>query len=286
MRSPKSSINAIIISVTSDIGAALAKRWSQNSWNIFGTYRTESDALDRLKIEQKVQLVHCDLLDLKSIDQAACTLLRICPEWDVLVLAPGSVEPIGKFHETNFSIWEEGIQLNLLRQLRIVHKLLPSRNLKTQLPEPCVLFFAGGGTNGSVVNYSSYTLSKIALIKMCEFLDSEIADTRFVILGPGCVKTKIHEPTLKLASQTNHPQFVSTAERLSQEERCVPMEKVVDSSTWLVTTPCKDVRGRNFSTAQDRWGSLDLEKELAVDPDMYKLRRFKNSWVREEECKR
>ena len=111
---------------------------------------------------------------------------------------------------------------------------------------------------------------------MCEFLDAEIPDTRFVILGPGCVKTKIHEPTLKLALEG---QYKKTAERLENENACVPMEKVIQSCTWLVTTPCKAVRGRNFSTASDLWGSENLEKELELDPDMYKLRRHKNSWA-------
>ena len=271
-------MNAIVISASSDIGTAISKAWRSKGWNVYGTYRTPSPQLDDLR-RLGIELVCCDLVNLDSLYSAMESLERMCPQWDILVLAPGNVEPIGLFTETDFSAWEEGIQLNLLRQLRIVHRLLPTRNLKTALPEPAVLFFAGGGTNNAVIHYSSYTLSKIALIKMCEFLDAEMPDTRFVILGPGCVKTKIHEPTLKLAEATKHQLYRKTAERLKNEEECVPMQKVVDSSTWLVTTQCKKVRGRNFSTASDKWGSKDLENELEADLDMYKLRRHKNNWI-------
>ena len=270
--------HAIIISASSDIGAALAKKWSGEGWKVYGTYRTQSPLVSELAHPFGVQLVPCDLTDGSSLTSACLALNQLCPQWDVLVMAPGTVEPIGSFQELDFDRWEEGIQVNFLRQLKIVHQLLPSRNLAAPL-EPVVLFFAGGGTNNAVLNYSSYTISKIALVKMCEFLDAEIPDTRFVILGPGCVKTKIHEPTLKLAQETKHAQYKKTLERLQNESQCVPMDQVVDSCHWLVTTQCKQVRGRNFSTAFDPWGSKLLEKELELDPDMYKLRRHKNNWA-------
>ena len=41
----------------------------------------------------------------------------------------------------------------------------------------------------------AYTLSKIASIKAVELLDAE-KDTKFTILGPGWVKTKIHKSTI------------------------------------------------------------------------------------------
>lgn len=270
--------HAVIISASSDIGAALAKKWSQEGWKIYGTYRTPSPLVSELAHTFGVQFVPCNLTDVRSLTSACLALQQLCPKWDVLVMASGSVEPIGPFLELDFDRWEESIQVNCVRQLKIVHQLLPSRNV-TASSEPVVLFFAGGGTNHAVCNYSGYTLSKIALIKMCEFLDAEIPDTRFVILGPGCVKTKIHEPTLKLAHETQEAQYRKTLERLQTESRCVPMDRVVDSCHWLVTTACKHVRGRNFSTEWDRWGSQLLEEELESDPDMYKLRRHKNSWV-------
>jgi len=192
-------------------------------------------------------------------------------------MAPGHLEPIGDFKDVDFDAWEEGIQINLIQQLRIVHALLPSRNLQNPAVEPCVQFFAGGGANNAVLHYSSYTLSKIALTKMCELLDAEIPDTRFVIIGPGCVKTKIHEPTLRLGAKAAGDNYQRTVDRLKKNE-CTPMEEVVACCHYLATTRCKAVRGRNFSTASDRWNSEALEQALEADANMYKLRRHKNSW--------
>ncbi|MCH9609782.1 MAG: hypothetical protein S4CHLAM45_01740 [Chlamydiales bacterium] len=265
-------MRAIIISASSDIGEALAKDWIAKGWEVTGTYRSSKPSLP-------IEWVHCDLADLSSVKESCKQLQSIC--WDTLVIAPGDLEPIGDFKDVDFDAWEEGIQVNLLRQLRLLHHLLPSRNIAK---EPSVLFFAGGGVNNAVVHYSSYTLSKVALIKMCEFLDAEIPDTRFVIIGPGVVKTKIHTPTLTHGAKAAGANYQRTFDRLKNNE-CTPMEEVVDCCTWAVTTKSPGVRGRNFSVVADQWGDEMLEKELENDGDMYKLRRHKNSWRPEEvEC--
>ena len=56
--------------------------------------------------------------------------------------------------------------LNFMQQMRLLHALLPTRSRSVQR-EPTVLFFAGGGVNNAVQNYSSYTIAKIALILKC-----------------------------------------------------------------------------------------------------------------------
>jgi NAD(P)-dependent dehydrogenase (short-subunit alcohol dehydrogenase family) len=184
------------------------------------------------------------------------------------------MDPIGPFEHLPFDAWEEGVQVNCLRQLRVLHELLPYRRRNAN--RPSVLFFAAGGTNGPAVNYSGYTISKIMLLKMCEFLDAEIPDTRFVIVGPGWVKTKIHESTLRAGSNAGG-NWQRTQERLAGGE-WVSMDQVVDCCTWLVSTDSKGVDGRNFSVAHDAYGSKVLERALEQNPDMYKLRRYNNSW--------
>ena len=41
--------SAIIVSASSDIGAALAARWLKDGWQIYGTYRTRSADVNKLK---------------------------------------------------------------------------------------------------------------------------------------------------------------------------------------------------------------------------------------------
>ena len=265
---------AIIISISSDIGTAMGLRYLNAGWDVFGTYRTSSDAVEELR-QKGVKLVNGDLSHNDSIQDVISKLRLLYRKWDVLVMCPGSQEPIGSFVNSDFDEWEKSIKANFTGQMRLIHGLLPFRNIEHDLG-PCVLFFAGGGTNKAFKNYSAYTVSKIALIKMCELLDAEIPDTRFAIVGPGWVKTKIHDSTLKAEAKAGE-NYKCTLTKLAGDE-CTPMEEVLDCCDWIIGNSRNIVSGRNFSVVFDKWGTKELEKRLLKEADMYKLRRFGNDW--------
>jgi len=267
--------SAIVISASSDIGTAICTRWKSDGWEVCGSYRTKSAATEELT-ELGVKLFYCDLSDSISIRDACSGLVELCPQWDALVMCPGTQAPIGAFIDCGFDDWEASLKVNFSSQLRIIHQLLPARHTQTVL-DPIVVLFAGGGTNSAPPNYSAYTISKIALIKMCELLDAEIPDTRFTIVGPGWVKTKIHKNTLKAGAPVG-VNYQRTIDKLAGND-CTPMDEILDCFDWLVDAPRELVSGRNFSVVFDKWGNEALSKMLAENPDMYKLRRYGNDWL-------
>jgi NAD(P)-dependent dehydrogenase (short-subunit alcohol dehydrogenase family) len=175
----------------------------------------------------------------------------------------------------DFDHWETSVRVNFLGHMEIVHQLWRARNVRSA-EGPGLLFFAGGGTNNAPTHYSAYIVSKIALIKMCELLDAENGDARFAIVGPGWVKTKIHESTLR-AGQEAGSNYQRTLEKLAGNE-CTPMDRVLDFCDWVIRSPRNVVSGRNFSVVYDPWESESWKTELIRNPDMYKLRRQGNDW--------
>lgn len=264
--------STVIAGIGSDIGTALASRWLDRGWRVAGTYRSTSKALDALAA-RGAQLVRLDMNARASFPPAAAALGEAGP-WDVLVLAAASMEPIGPFSECDFARWAGSIEINFINQLGLLHALLRHRRRGADA-RPLVLMFAGGGTNGAPVNYSAYTVSKIALIKMCELLDAEMPDVRFVILGPGWVRTKIHRETIRAGERAGGA-LEATRERMALD-RFNPMERVVDCCDWALETSKHSASGRNFSVVHDAWGSPELDAALAADADLYKLRRSGNA---------
>lgn len=239
-----------------------------------GTYRTWSSTVRELE-SQGAKLIQCDITDARALSNGCKALSESAVSWDVLILAPGTQDPIGPFCQCDFDEWEESINVNFIAQLRAVRELLAYRT-----PAPfcaTVLFFAGGGTNNAVVNYSAYTVSKIALIKMCELLDAEISDAKFVIVGPGWVKTKIHESTLRSGLRAGS-HYDRTVDMLSSGN-CTPMERVLDCCDWIIGSPKEIVSGRNFSVVNDPWNTRLLEKTLLENSNIYKMRRFGNDSI-------
>ncbi len=265
-------MKGIIISATSDIATEMCLQWKKKGWDLQGTFYSEGETYQTLKREG-IPLIRCDLSNPVSVDAAAEELKQKGANWDFLLFATGSQVPVGPFERVDIDSWVSSIQLNFLNQMRLLHRLLPCRN--PLLAEKSVLFFAGGGTNNAVNSYSAYTLSKIALIKGCELLDSEIEDVKFSIVGPGWVKTKIHNATLDSGEAWAGKNYEKTKQKINSDE-CVPIQQVIHSFEWILSQPKKIVGGRNFSTVFDCWGTEELSKLLAQDEHMYKLRRCKN----------
>lgn len=211
-------MRAIIISISSDIGTALARRWLERGWEIFGTVRACRD-LSRLNKElgDRVDFAYCDLAYSESVKNLCLGFLL---HWDVLVLATGSLRPVGPFADADFNEWRRSVDVNFVNQMYVVHELLPRAN-----PGSVVLFFAGGGRS-TTTNYSAYVVSKSALVKMCDLLNAEATSTRFAIFDPGWVETKIHGATLEAGKNVGW-NYRRTVDRFSKGD-WVPMEEVLD----------------------------------------------------------
>lgn len=266
----------IIVSASSDIGLELSKHFFQKQFKLVGTFRTPSSQLTELE-SQFLALIQTDFSDSTSVDACIQKLRHSSFAWDFVILCPGTMEPIGRFESCNIDEWERSIKINLLSQLRFVHGILPLKhNQSSSIPK--IIFFAGGGTNSAPVNFSAYTLSKIALIKAVELLDAEHDDVCFTILGPGWVKTKIHSETLR-AGEASGEARRETNRRLEAGE-FTPMSQVTDCCDWLLRSDKSVVGGRNFSVVYDPWPQDDLAKVLRESSDMYKLRRYGNDWFK------
>jgi len=267
-------LTAFIVGASSDIGLALAEHWASLGMDIVGTFRTRSKDLEESN-KTFDHLLHCDFSDKNSIRDCLQTATDLDIKWDILVICPGTMNPIGPFDDCNIDEWEQGILINLLSPLRMVHGLLDLR--KKSKAMPLVVFFAGGGVNGAPENYSCYTTSKIALIKATELLDAEFADVRFSIIGPGWVKTKIHRETL-IGSTRAKSSAKETKRRLESDD-FNPMEKVLEFIDTLIDLPKNIIGGRNFSVVHDQLSGANLKEALQEHSNLYKLRRLGNEKI-------
>ena len=257
---------AVIAGVTSSIGQALAHWLSSAGWIVDGTSRAVAG--DSLGVRRIVQ---CDFQDTASVSIAAN---QLAGPWDLLVVAPGSMEPVAPFINSSMDEWQTNITVNLVAPLRFVHEMLHGYEPVATANATC-LFFAGGGVNSAPKAVSAYTVGKIGLIKATELLDTEISNVKFVALGPGWLRAPIHQQVLNsiwAPTELIH----ETARRLDQDD-FVRMEVVLSAIAWIIESPKRAVGGRNFSAAGDAFSNPELRAFLSRHPDAFKLRRHYNS---------
>lgn len=255
---------AFVLSASSDIGRGLCERLLSEGWSVIGTFR---EAV-RDYGPGFAGIGGIDLRNWDSIDD----LRWRCSDysaWDLFISAAGAVEPIGPLlGQPDFDAWEQSVVVNSLAQLRVLHALWPYRRRGRVVD---VMFMAGGGTNGPFTNFSAYCLGKIALVKAVELLHDEEPDINAFIIGPGYVKTKIHEATLAAGERAGE-NLKKTKEFLSSGDG-TPLDDIYAHMKWCMSVGRDVIGGRNTATIHDPWAGGNLSVLLRDHPDAYRLRR-------------
>ena len=262
-----------ILGISSDIGRELAERYLRDGFSVFGTYRQKKHV--EKKFFDKVTLFPCEVRNVKSVAKVVSLCKKAGLGWDIFISAVGTEEPIGAFFSCAYDEWEESVIINSIAPLRMLHDLYPLRS-----PHKInhAVFFAGGGTNNPVTNYSAYCVSKIFLIKMCELLDDENPDLNVFIVGPGVVRTKIHLETIQSGNRAGK-NYQRVKEFLASKSGGTPQNDIYASINWCIQQGRAIVGGRNLSVVHDEWrqGGEKLAQTLREDPNMFKLRRHGNT---------
>ena len=258
--------SALIVGNDSEIGSTVANFLSDDGWDVFSTTR-RSDVLDNKK---NTRIFYCDLLDKESISSAVGSFVDSAPNWNLIVLSVGLLNPIGKITDTDFDTWEQSIRLNFLNQIYLIRELIRRSELNAN-NRRTILTFAGSGTNSAPMNFSSYTLSKIALIKATELLAAEFENCAFVSLGTGWIKSAIHNQTLDAGESAGNAYF-ETMRRLNEGDFGDP-HLICKFISWLNNQQTRVISGLNFALQGDDWQSPDFARRIAEFPDDFKLRR-------------
>ncbi|MDB5411047.1 MAG: short-chain dehydrogenase/reductase [Rhodospirillales bacterium] len=260
--------NVFILGGSADIGRSLAERYLAAGCRVTVTYRRREAVADLARYPL-LHSIACDVSDSASIAAAAAQFEAQGRPWDDFLSCVGTMEPIGPFFGTSPDAWQRSIHVNALGQLHALHALYPHRRPGRMAG---AMFLAGGGTNNPFRNYSAYAASKIMLIKMAELLDDECPDLNVFVLGPGFVRTKIHDETLRSGEKAGGNLAKTRAFLTTQG---TSHDDIFQCVEWCFVQGRDVVGGRNLSVVHDPWrnGGAALATALRNDRDLYKLRR-------------
>jgi NAD(P)-dependent dehydrogenase (short-subunit alcohol dehydrogenase family) len=259
---------AVILGVTADIGRETAHRFLRDGWRVIGLGRSR-ERLDAIAGNFGITTISCDLGDVASVRTAIAAVRDLAPQWDLFLSCAGTMEPIGPFFSASFDEWERSVTLNVTAQLRVLHGIWPARRADAIVD---AILLAGGGTNGPFPNYSAYCVSKIALIKACELLDNEEAAINAFAIGPGFVRTRIHDETRRAGAAAGD--ILDKTNRF-YETPGTSFDDIYAHVRWCMAAGREVAGGRNFSTVHDAWrgSGQSLREQLAHDANAFRLRR-------------
>lgn len=188
--------------------------------------------------------------------------------FNILVISLGTLIPIGPISTLNFDEVRDSFNFNFFFPLEFVRDLL---NFIDQEDSKTIVFFGGGGINSAFTNHASYSISKLSLLKAVEILDSEYIQHNFICIGPGYVKTKIHDQSLQAGPNKSGANYVKVKSLLKSEG--TPISQIKKCIDWCHESGKNIVGGRNISVTNEDWQTFGIESKLMNDKDLWKIRR-------------
>ncbi len=240
-------MNVTIVGISSDIGYELAYRFIAQGERVQGTYRTNKPDSYLISMgspfpnSASPYFLECDMRNHTQMVNAVDSF----EPWDLLVLCPGTMEPIGPFMENRscFAL-RDSVEVNAIGPLTFFNWFYAKRKFGAS-----VCFFAGPNLAKDNKTYCAYAASKAYLTQAVKTINAEIPEKVFM-LAPGLVKTKIHDQTLSAGEKAASYERVKS---LEEDEDTTPHDDIFACLNWCLEQPKETIGGWVVHVVNDPW---------------------------------
>ena len=226
---------------------------------------------DLRNISEHVYVCVADVSDPSAIENLMRETMKSFGGIDVLVNAAGIYGPIGPSASVDLDAWKKTFEVNLFGTFSMYRQVVP---LMMKAKKGKIINFSGGG-DGPLPNFSAYSASKVAIVRLTETLAEEVKAYSIDInaVAPGAVNTKILEDALAAGeSQVGKERYQALLKQ--KEEGGVSPEKAAELCVFLASDASDGLTGKLISAIWDDYKSWDKKKiEEIMKGDLYKLRR-------------
>jgi 3-oxoacyl-[acyl-carrier protein] reductase len=257
----------VVVGATGGIGSAVVDKLLHVGAQVLATGRDQA-GLERLA-ETGASVHALDLEDDGApADLAAAVGERFSGALDGLVIATGTVEPIGPTRTVDLTALERALRTQPVAAIGLIQSCA---ELLDSSDSPSVVLFSGGGATAPLPRYTAYALAKIAIVRLVENVALEEPGWKVNAVAPGFVATPIHDATLAAGPDLAGAYHDETVSRL---EEAVPSTAAADLVAFLLSDDSHGITGRLISAVWDDWRSESVRSLLREHDSFGRLRRI------------
>lgn len=187
---------------------------------------------------------------------------------DAIINCAGTFGTIGTIYDVSPNEFNESFKTNLVGPYNTIFYGLKLINKKIRSK---IINFSGGGATNPFPNYSSYSCSKISLVKLTENLAEELKDIDVNIIAPGFIKTRLALQTINAGKKAGNFLY-KTLDML--KDGGVDISHTLDLISFLLSKESDLITGKIISAPWDNWKSPNFQKKLKSDKNFCTLRRI------------
>ena len=265
-------MNILISGATSGIGRYLSERLLADRNNIWGVSRSANRAIQHPSFRASL----CDVSDWEQVVNLANDVANneSFAQLHAIILCAAQQGPISPAMRVNPIAWSATARVNLdgtFYMIRAFYDLLRG----TRGNHAKVLCFSGGGAAKPRANFSAYSVSKTAVVRLVENLAEEWSGIPIDInaFAPGALPTKMTNQILELGASAAGEKEVANANdtlKLGSEA----FERLGALVDFLLSPASDGISGKLISAHWDHWQHFAEHKSHLQGTDIFTLRRI------------
>ncbi len=271
------SMKVIIFGAAGTIGNYLAKRYLKDNHEILlfvKNQKSKNRLIKSLNLEKKKNII-IDYLNIEKNDSVKKRIdkyLFFFKESRLIINTIGDLGEIKDISSLNLKKFERTLKINFFSNLTILQKILKLRKNKKRLS---IILFSGGGATSYRKNFGTYSISKIALVKLVEIVSKEVDDKYIQInaIAPGIIKSKMILTTLKNKNLVSKQEIKKIKQQSPDTNKT--LNKLYRVIKFLVSKKAEKISGKLISS---KWDNIEKWKRKKIEKfcksELYTIRRL------------
>ncbi len=235
--------NVVITGCNKGIGKATLEEFSKNGASIFACVRTINLEFKKYvnylkkKYKVKIQIIHLDLLDTKSISGCINEIYKTTKDIDILVNNAGILFN-ALFQMTSEKKLKEIFQINFFSQIYLTQII--SRGMAKNKKGNIIFVSSTSGINGDEGRFA-YSSTKAAIINTTKTLSKELSNYNIRVnsISPGLTKTDL------MLENTNEDIIKTEVEKIPLK-RIARTDEIANVIIFLASEKSSYINGQNI----------------------------------------
>ena len=271
--------NVIITGGSEGFGFEIAKYLVKKNYNIIICSRNKN----KLKLADnelsKIKMSKDQIILLKQVDISNQSQVRIFVKFciskfhkiDVLINNAGTYGSIKPFASTKWKDWVKGIETNLYGSIYTIMFLLPTFK-KQKMGK--IIQLAGGGASKAMQNFSSYSVSKTAIVRFVESIALELKNYNIDVnaISPGALNTKMIDEVLRIDKKIIGENFYHSNVKIKNNKKNLFL-KPLELINFLISNKSNGISGKMISALWDNYKIWPKHIDQINNKELYVLRR-------------
>jgi 3-oxoacyl-[acyl-carrier protein] reductase len=263
--------NILLTGATKGLGFEILNYYVSKGYNLILISKNKKKLLNLKKKYKKIINLNIFAVDLAKVERLNNTIKKIIKKFkkiDILINNAGVWGPIGNFDKNNWKKWLEALNINLISSSYLIKSVLPIMK-KNNFGR--IVQLSGGGATSPMPNFSSYAVSKTAVVRLVETISEECRSFNINInaVAPGPMNTNMLNIALKSGKEKVGEYHYN---KLLQQKRKggVGFYRTLSLIDFLIRN--RKVSGKLISAIWDPWNKINFKKKIK-NKDIYTLRR-------------